>query len=130
LAADDNGETVAHWAGKRYGEKVRDRAKEAFGALTSLGVDWGALDAKGRSALSILAKKAPLDALADVLGAQPEAAEAVAMSTGSQKTRPKTAMQTLALRGAQALSVGEKAVFVAAAKQDGEPAAKKRRTSL
>ena len=85
---DDRGRNAAHAMARNVmpvGQEafdIRRRMAEMATLLCEAGLDWGALDARGRSALAILAKMGPFEALAVVLE-QPQALQFLSAGPGS-----------------------------------------------
>lgn len=98
--ADRDGKTIARWAASRYGAKAQKAALPAMRWMIAQGVDFGAKDSKGVSALEALARRGPIDAIAEVIRADPSAA----LSKGGKGKAP---IEVCVERGGEAASAAE-----------------------
>jgi hypothetical protein len=81
-AVDDKKRTPAH-ALARASSQLKGKSNDAIWALERLGANWGALDAKGCSALAMLASKNWLEPMMELAKARPENAAALSAKSGS-----------------------------------------------
>lgn len=110
---DKKGETIAHWAARKYGAKAQKKALPAIEWMIRAGVDFSVRSDKGESALEAFAKKGPLDAIERLLREAPQEAT-------RKGANGKSALEICLERGGEVGSVAEKALM------DGQtPAGKK-----
>lgn len=109
MEADDNGQNLGHHLAKNAipagpkGPQIRRRMLATVQLLCELGLDWGAPDAKGRSALAALARMGPLESLELILS-QPKA-------LGYLGSGPGSAQAALEVRGGKAHAMAQAVVY-------------------
>lgn len=116
---DAKGWSALHHAGRKYGAKAQTKCAPVISLLLAAGADPALVNASGLTAGQAMAKRAPLNGLAELLSLRPEDL------TGASEAA-RLATEALGKRGALATSIVEQAILGA----ESAPMVKKTRSRL
>jgi len=107
-AVDKKGNGVVQALSRRSGAAAEVRMPDVVEALQEAGVNWEEKDGKGRLAIALVVKKAPVKALGKLVQYAPQAFEAQGASLAFGKNKGlKSAQDVLQKRGGEGLAVVE-----------------------
>jgi hypothetical protein len=103
-ATDPQGQTPAHWAAARHGAKNAAKLAAMVAFLQESGLSLAQMDAGGQTAMSALARRAPLEAIEGAMRSEPGTLDA-------KDSKGVSAIDRLAKRGGDLLAAGERTLL-------------------